>query len=47
MLAVMFCAASSTGCGGGSDSSEPKQTGSLTEDTGEYDPNEGGKGTSG
>ncbi len=49
MIALMFCAVISAGCGGGSDndSSEPEQTESLNEDTGEYDPNEGGKGTSG
>ena len=48
MLAVMLCAVISGGCGGGSsDSSAPEQTESLNEDTGSYDPNEGGKGTSG
>ena len=47
MLAVMIFAVISGGCGGGSDSSEPEQTENLTDDTGEYDPNEGGKGTSG
>ncbi len=53
MLAVMIFAAISGGCGGGSDndSSEPEQTESINQDTGsdtgDYDPNEGGKGTSG
>ena len=48
ILAVMLCAVISGGCGGGSsDSSAPEQTESLNEDTGSYDPNEGGKGTSG
>ena len=53
MLAVMFFAVISGGCGGGSDSSDPEQTESINQDTGsddagEYDPNdEGGRGTSG
>ena len=44
MLAVMFFIAVSAGCGGGSDSSDPEQTESLNEDTGEYDTNGEGRG---
>ena len=46
MLAVMFFAALTAGCGGGSDSSAPEQTESLTDDTGSTDPNSGGRGNS-
>ena len=45
MLAVMFFAVLAAGCGGGSD--DPEQTESLSEDTGSYDPNAGGRGNSG
>ena len=52
MLALMFCAVISIGCGGGSDSTDPEQTESLNDntsgdDTGDYDPNEESRGTSG
>ena len=47
MLAVMCFAVLTAGCGGGSDSPAPEQSESLNDNTGEYDPNEGGKGTSG
>ena len=47
MLAVMIFAVISGGCGGGSDSSDPEQSESLNENTGEYDPNEGARGNSG
>ncbi len=47
MLAVMFFAVISGGCGGGSDSTDPEQVESLKEDTGDYDPNSGGCGTNG
>ena len=43
LLALMFCAVISIGCGGGSDS---EQSESLTDDTGSYDPNSGGRGNS-
>ena len=46
MLALIFCAVISTGCGGGSDSSDPEQTESLNDDTGSYEPNSGGRGKS-
>ena len=45
MLSVMLCAVISGGCGG-SDSSAPEQTESLTDDTGSTDPNSGGRGNS-
>lgn len=47
MLAVMFFAVVSVGCVGSSDndSSNSEQTESLNEDTGDYDPNRGGRGT--
>ena len=48
LIALLFCAVVSVGCGGGSDndSSEPEQTENLTDDTGEYDPNEEARGNS-
>ena len=55
LIALMFCAVISAGCGGeGSDDNyaDPEQTESLNEntggeDTGDYDPNEESRGTSG
>ena len=52
LLALMFGTVVSAGCGGGSDSSAPEQTESLNEntsgeDTGDYDPNEDGRGNTG
>ena len=49
MLSVMFFAAISAGCGGGSDNApaDSEQTESLNDDTGDYDTNEEGRGTSG
>ena len=46
LLAVMFFATLTAGCGGGSDSSDTGQTESLNDDTGSTDPNSGGRGTS-
>ena len=44
LIALMFCAIVSVGCGGGSDndSADPEQTESLNEDI-SYDPNEEGR----
>ena len=52
LIALMFCAVVSVGCGGrSSDSTDSEQTESLTDNTGgdtdDYDPNEEGRGTSG
>ena len=38
LIALMFCAVISVGCGGGSSDSD--QTENLTDDTGSYDPND-------
>ena len=46
LLAVMFFATLTAGCGGGGDSSDTGQTESLNDDTGSTDPNSGGRGTS-
>ena len=43
LLALMFCAVVSIGCGG---SSDPEQSESLTDDTGSYDPNDEARGNS-
>ena len=47
LVAMMFIAAITAGCGGSSDAPDTEQTESLNEDTGEYDPNEEARGNSG
>ena len=49
LLALMFCIVISAGCGGSSDSdyADPEQTENLNDDTGSYDSNEEGRGTTG
>ena len=49
LIALMFCAIVSVGCGGGGNSADTEQTENLNQDTGgeetgEYDPNEEGRG---
>ena len=47
LIVLMFCAVISVGCGGGG-SDDPEQfTYDIGEDTGDYDPNEEGRGNSG
>ena len=48
LIALLFCAVVSVGCGGGSDndSIDPEQTESLNNDTGSYDPNDEARGNS-